>query len=100
VAALALELQLLQPWEFRHFYSNTVRILVRIDPPHPLVCPKRRLNGAVIRMRPEKLRSSVTVKSKTFKIGSDCSFVKSTEFRSENHGSFGYDLEYGGPVSR
>jgi hypothetical protein len=35
------------------------RIRVRIDPPHPLVCRKRRLNGAVLRMRPEKLRSRV-----------------------------------------
>jgi hypothetical protein len=40
------------------------------------------------------------VKPKTFKIGSDCSFAKSTAFRSENHGSFGYDLENGGPVSQ
>jgi hypothetical protein len=31
-----------------------VRIPVRIDPPQPLVCRKRRLNGAVLRMRPEK----------------------------------------------
>jgi hypothetical protein len=38
-----------------------VRIRVRIDPPHPLVCHKRRLNGAVLRIRPEKLRSHVTV---------------------------------------
>jgi hypothetical protein len=30
-----------------------VRIRVRIDPPHPLVCRKRRLNGEVLRMRPE-----------------------------------------------
>jgi hypothetical protein len=30
-----------------------VRIRVRIDPPHPLVCRKRQLNGAVLRMRPE-----------------------------------------------
>jgi hypothetical protein len=30
---------------------------------------------------------------KTFKIGSDCSFGNSTLFRSENHGSFGYDLK-------
>jgi hypothetical protein len=37
-----------------------VRIRVRIDPPHPLVCRKRRLNGAVLRMRPEKQRSRVT----------------------------------------
>jgi hypothetical protein len=33
---------------------------VRIDPPHPLVCRKRRLNGAVLRMRPKKPRSRVT----------------------------------------
>jgi hypothetical protein len=34
------------------------------------------------------------VKPKTiFKIGSDCSFAKSSAFRSENHGSFGYDLK-------
>jgi hypothetical protein len=37
-----------------------VRIRVRIDPPHPLVCRKRWLNGAVLRMRPEKPRSRVT----------------------------------------
>jgi hypothetical protein len=37
-----------------------VRIRVRIDPPHPLVCSKRRLNGAVLWMRPEKPRSRVT----------------------------------------
>jgi hypothetical protein len=30
-----------------------------IDPPHPLVCLKRQLNGAVLRMRPEKPRSRV-----------------------------------------
>jgi hypothetical protein len=40
------------------------------------------------------------VKPEMFKIGSDCSFVKSTTFRSENHGSFGYDLKNGGPVSQ
>jgi hypothetical protein len=37
-----------------------VRIRVRIDPPHPLVCRKRRLNGAVLWKRPGKLRSRVT----------------------------------------
>jgi hypothetical protein len=37
-----------------------VRIRVTIDPPHPLVCCKRRLNGAVLQMRPEKLRPCVT----------------------------------------
>jgi hypothetical protein len=40
------------------------------------------------------------VKPQTFKIGSDCSFVKRTVFRSENHGSFGYDFKNGGPVSQ
>jgi hypothetical protein len=40
--------------------THPVRIRVRIDPPHPLVCRKRRLNGAVLRMRPEKPRSRVT----------------------------------------
>jgi hypothetical protein len=34
------------------------------------------------------------------KIGSDCSFTKSTAFRSENHGSFGCDLKNGGPMSQ
>jgi hypothetical protein len=52
-----------------NFYSSSlwyfimippVRIRVRIDSPHPLVCRKRRLNGAVLRMRPEKPRSRVT----------------------------------------
>jgi hypothetical protein len=37
---------------------------------------------------------------KTFNIRSDCSFAKSTAFRSENHGSFGYDLKNGGSVSQ
>jgi hypothetical protein len=40
------------------------------------------------------------VKAKKFKIGSDCSFAKSTALRSEKHGVFGYDLKNGGPVSR
>jgi hypothetical protein len=31
-----------------------MRIRVRIGPPHPLVCRKRRLNRVVLRMRPEK----------------------------------------------
>jgi hypothetical protein len=42
------------------FHFSPVRIRVRIDPPHPLVCRKRRLNGAVLLMRPEKSRSQVT----------------------------------------
>jgi hypothetical protein len=39
-----------------------VRIRIRIDSPHPLVCRyrTRRLNGAVLRMRPEKPRPRVT----------------------------------------
>jgi hypothetical protein len=39
---------------------DPVRIRIRIDPPHPLVCRKRRLNLAVLRMRPEKPKSRVT----------------------------------------
>jgi hypothetical protein len=34
---------------------------VKIDPTHPLVCCKRQLNGAVLRMRPEKPRPRLTV---------------------------------------
>jgi hypothetical protein len=37
----------------RHRLSShnfPVRIRVRIDPPHPIVCRKRRLNGAVLRI--------------------------------------------------
>jgi hypothetical protein len=37
-----------------------VRIRDRIDPPYPLMYRKRRLNGVVLRMRPEKPRSRVT----------------------------------------
>ena len=40
------------------------------------------------------------VKHKTVKIGSDCFFARSTAFRRYNHGSFGYDLKNGGPVSQ
>jgi ankyrin repeat protein len=35
--------------------------LVRIDPPHPLVCRKRQLNGVVLWMRMVKLRFHVTI---------------------------------------
>jgi hypothetical protein len=42
------------------FLCFPVRIRVRIDPPHPLVCRKRRLNGPLLRMRPEKPRPRVT----------------------------------------
>jgi hypothetical protein len=41
--------------------DGPVRIRARVDPSHPLVCRMRRLNGAVLRMRPEKPRSCVTV---------------------------------------
>jgi hypothetical protein len=45
----------------KYFHHHPpVRIWIRTDPPHPLVCHRRRLNGAVLLMRPEKLRSSVT----------------------------------------
>jgi hypothetical protein len=48
-------------WYVKQGHSlSHVKIRVRIDPPHPLVCRKRRLNGAVLRMRPEKPRSRVT----------------------------------------
>jgi hypothetical protein len=40
--------------------TNQVRIRVRIGPPYPQACRKRRLNGAVLRMRPENPRSRVT----------------------------------------
>jgi hypothetical protein len=40
---------------------SPVRIRVRIGPPHPHVCRKRRLIGAVLRMRPEKPRPRVIV---------------------------------------
>jgi hypothetical protein len=41
-------------------YYRPVRIRVRIDLPHTLVCRKRRLNAAVLRMRPEKPSPRVT----------------------------------------
>jgi hypothetical protein len=45
-----------------------VRIRVRIDPPHPLVCRKRRLNGAVLRMRPKKTEAPCHSRCGTIKI--------------------------------
>jgi hypothetical protein len=53
------ETSLYIPAYFRALYYP-VRIRVRIDPPHPLVCRKKRLNGEVLWMRPEKPRSRVT----------------------------------------
>jgi hypothetical protein len=49
----------IHPFDFYPFFTIQ-RIQVRIDPPHPHACRKRRLNGAVFRMRPEKPRSRVT----------------------------------------
>ena len=50
---------------FQCFKSSfPVRIRVRRDPPHPLVCRQRQLNGAVLRMRPEKLRSRVATSAR------------------------------------
>jgi hypothetical protein len=42
------------------FVSYYVTIRASLDPPHPLVCQKRRRNVAVLRMRPEKPRSRIT----------------------------------------
>jgi hypothetical protein len=44
--------------------------------------------------------SADCIKPKTFEIGSDCSFAKTMAFRSENYGSFEYDLKNGGPLSQ
>jgi hypothetical protein len=41
-----------------------------------------------------------TRQTQDVKIGSDCSFAKSTAFISDNHGSFGYAIENGDPVSQ
>jgi hypothetical protein len=57
-----------------------VRIRVRIGPQHPLVCRKRRLNRAVLRMRPEKPRSRVTARCGTIKIP-PCSKALSAEHK-------------------
>jgi hypothetical protein len=40
--------------------SGPIRIRVRIDPLHPLVCRKRRQTEVVLRMWPEKPRPRVT----------------------------------------
>jgi hypothetical protein len=49
------------PWSFHGIHPPPVRIRVSIDPPLPLVCRKRRLNGQYkMGMRPEKPRSRVT----------------------------------------
>jgi hypothetical protein len=45
---------------YKWSFSFPVRIRVKINPPHPLVCRMRRLNGAVLRIRPKKPSSRVT----------------------------------------
>jgi hypothetical protein len=40
--------------------EKPMRVQVRIDPSHPHLCRKRLLNGAVLRMKPEKPRPRVT----------------------------------------
>jgi hypothetical protein len=42
------------------YMAGPVRIRVRIDPPHPRMCRNRRLNEAVLRLRPGKPRLCVT----------------------------------------
>jgi hypothetical protein len=51
---------------------GSVMIRVRIDSPHPLVCRKRLLKGAVLRMRPEKTEAPSHSTCGTIKI-SPCS---------------------------
>jgi hypothetical protein len=57
-------------------------IRVRIDPPHPFVCHTRRLNGAVLQMRPEKPRPRVTA-GVAQKKTPPCSKALSAEHRSK-----------------
>jgi hypothetical protein len=66
----------------QEFFSNmmgSVRIRIRIDPPHPLFCRKRRLNVAVLRMKQENPRSCVS-QCGTIKIP-PCSKALSVEHR-------------------
>jgi hypothetical protein len=56
------------------------RIRVRIDPPHPLLCRKRRLNGAVLRMRPGKPEAPCHSRCGPIKIP-PCSKALSAEHR-------------------
>jgi hypothetical protein len=57
-----------------------VRIRVRASSQHPLVCRKRRLSRAVLRMRPEKTEVPCHSRSGTIKI-SPCSNAMSAEHR-------------------
>jgi hypothetical protein len=65
---------------FLKTYILPVRIRVRICPPHPLVCRKRRLNGAVLRMRPGKTEVLCHSRCVTIKIP-PCSKALSAEDR-------------------
>jgi hypothetical protein len=56
IIEVSLEINLLH----YNIQTSPMRTWVRIHLPHPLVCCKRRLNGAVLQMRPEKTRSRVT----------------------------------------
>jgi hypothetical protein len=47
-------------FSFFLFCDGSVRVRVRIYPPHPLVYCKRQLNSVVLQMRVEKPRSHVT----------------------------------------
>jgi hypothetical protein len=58
-----------------------VRIWVRIGPPHPHASRRRRLNGAVLRMRPEKNRGPVSQKCGTILKIPPCSKALSAERR-------------------
>jgi hypothetical protein len=60
--------------------GSPVRIRDRIDPPHPLVCRKRRLNGAVLRIRAEKTKAPYHSRYGTIKIP-PCSKTLSAEHR-------------------
>jgi hypothetical protein len=51
-----------------HIFPYPVRIRVRIGPPHPLVCRKRRLNGAILRVWPDKTEVPCHCKSDTMRI--------------------------------
>jgi hypothetical protein len=65
----------------KHLYSfmdEPVRIRVRIDPPYPHVCRKRRLIGAVLRIRQEKFEVPCHNRCGTIKIP-PCSKALSAE---------------------
>ena len=61
-----------------HHSAEYNRIQVRIDPPHSLMCRKRRLNGVVLLMRPDKPRPRVVAGDQLAQ--SPCSKVLSAEY--------------------